>query len=289
MTAAQVGTVQDIISGQINTFDGSNPASPPDSEEADTFTAGLVWTPDFNWVDYLTLSVDYFDIEITDIIGEFSAQEVLDACYIAGQSSECAKIKRVAGDLTLSASGVELFTTNLEYLQAEGVDVGFNFGWAIGRWGNLDFSGTVTQYLTQESQSSSLTPVIDCKGYYGTSCDPVSDLRWIQRSTWTYDAFTVSLLWQHVGSSEIEPPERDGVFEAFRKIDSYDYFDLYASYEFGWNGDFKVSLAVENLTDEDPPVVGNDAGDTSSNSGNTFPSNYSVLGRIYTASLNYRF
>ena len=37
------------------------------------------------------------------------------------------------------------------------------------------------------------------------------------------------------------------------------------------------------MFDKDPPVVGNDVGDTSSNSGNTFPSTYSPLGRIFRA------
>ncbi|TXS95953.1 TonB-dependent receptor plug domain-containing protein [Parahaliea maris] len=289
MTAAQVGTVQDIVSNQINTFDGSDPGSPPDSEQAETFTAGIVWTPDFNFTDYLTLSVDYYDIDITDIIGEFSAQEVLNGCYVAAQASECAKIKRIGGDLTLPASGVELFTTNLDYLQAEGLDIGFNFGFTIGRWGNLDFSGNITHYLTQESQSSSITPVLDCKGFYGTSCDPLPETVWSQRTTWNIDNFTVSLNWMHFDSVDAEPPERAGLFAPFRSIDSYDYFDLFASYDFSWKGDFKVSLGVKNLTDEDPPIVGNDAGSTSFNNGNTFPSTYTVLGRIYTAGFNYRF
>ncbi len=289
MTPAQVGNVQDVISGQVNTFSGSDPSNPPDSETAETFTAGIVWTPDLGFFDYTTVSVDYWDIEITDIIGEFSAQEILDACYVAGQASECAKIDRVAGDLTISGAGINRLTTNLEFYDAEGVDVGFNFGFDIGKYGNLDFSGNLTKYLTNEQQSSTLVPVIDCKGFYGTTCDPVSDIRWVQRTTWTWDAFTLSLNWRHIGSVDIEPPEEASVDPRFRSIDSYDYFDLYASYQLSWNGDFTLSLSVDNITEEDPPILGQDAGDTSSNFGNTFPSNYDVIGRYYTFNLNYRF
>ncbi|MEH6608180.1 MAG: TonB-dependent receptor [Halioglobus sp.] len=289
MTAAQVGNVQDVISGQVNTKSGSDLNSPPDSEKAETFTAGIVWTPDLGFFDYTTLSIDYYDIEITDIIGEFSAQEILDACYGAGQATECAKIDRIAGDLTISGAGINLLTTNLDYLQAEGIDVGFNFGFAIGKYGNLDFSGNLTKYLTQESQSSSLVPVIDCKGYYGTTCDPISDIRWTQRTTWTYDAFTVSALWRHLGSMDVEKPEAANVYGPFQKIDSYDYIDLYASYQLSWNGDFTISVGVDNVTEEDAPIVGQDAGDTSYNFGNTFPSSYDVIGRMYSFNLNYRY
>lgn len=287
MTDAQVGIIPDIISGQINTFNGSDPNNPPGPEEADTLTAGFVWTPDFGWADDFTLSVDYYDIDIEDIIGTFSAQEILDSCYINGDTNECAKINRIGGDLTGSAAGVDQFTTNLKFLQAEGIEIGINFGIDIGDMGELDFSANINKYLTQESQSSDSVPVLDCKGFYGTSCDPLSDLRWIQRTTWTMDDFTVSLLWRHIDAVEVEPGERSLRFEAFRSIGSYNYFDLFGSWQFHDNITF--TLGIDNMFDKDPPVVGNDVGDTSSNSGNTFPSNYDTLGRIYKAGLKFKF
>lgn len=287
MTEAQVGVIPDIISGQINTFNGSSPSNPPGPEEADTVTAGFVWTPDFEWANDFTLSVDYYDIDISGIIGSFSAQEILDSCYINGDTNECAKINRVGGDLTGSAAGVNQFTTNLKFLRAEGVEIGFNFNVDIGDMGNLAFSGNINKYLTQESQSSDTVPVLDCKGFYGTSCDPLSDLRWIQRTTWQYEDITVSLLWRHINSVEVEPGERSLRFEAFRSIDSYDYFDLFGSYQVT---DYAtITAGVDNLFDKEPPVLGNDIGDTSSNSGNTFPSNYDVLGRIYKVGVNFKF
>lgn len=287
MSDAQVGVIPDIISGQINTFAGSNPTTPPGPEEADTFTAGVVWTPDFNWANDFTISVDYYDIDISDIIGNFSAQEILDSCYNNGDVIECAKINRVGGDLTGSAAGVNLFTTNLKFLQAEGIEVAFNFNLDIEEWGNIAVSGNINKYLTQESQSSDAVPVLDCKGFYGTSCDPISDLRWIQRTTWSHDDLTLSLLWRHIDSVEVEPGEAALRFEAFRKIQAYDYFDLFASYALTDN--FTFTLGIDNMFDKDPPVVGNDVGDTSSNSGNTFPSNYDVLGRIYKGGIKIKF
>ncbi len=287
MTDAQVGVIPDIISGQINTFAGSNPAALPGPEEADTFTAGAVWTPNFDWANDFTMSVDYYDIDIQNIIGEFSAQEILDACYTDGDPVECAKINRVGGDLTGSAAGVNLFTTNLKFLRAEGLEVAFNFNFDVEEWGNIAISANINKYLTQESQSSDTVPVLDCKGFYGTSCDPISDLRWIQRTTWTLDDLTLSLLWRHIDSVEVEPGEASLRFESFRKIPAYDYFDLFASYALTDNLTF--TLGIDNMFDKDPPVVGNDVGDTSSNSGNTFPSNYEVLGRIYKGGIKVKF
>jgi len=281
MLPQQVGVIQDIISGQIQTFEGSDPVSPPGAEQADTTTVGFVWTPEFSFVDNFVLSVDYYDIKVNDIIGEFSAQEILDSCYVLGSLADCAKIKRVNGDLQDDTSGVLLYTTNLAYEQAEGIEVGFSFGDDLGKWGGLSFSGNINKYLTQESQSSSTVPVIDCKGFYGTSCDPVSDVRWVQNTTWAWNDLSLNLQWRHIASVDVERPEALNNFAAFRSIDAYNYLDLSATYDL-WDNRIRLAAGITNLTDEEPPVLGNEIGDTSSNSGNTFPSNYDPLGRLYT-------
>lgn len=280
MTAAQVGTVPNVISGQVNVFAGSDPANPPAPEDAETFTAGFVWEPEFDGVEGVLLSVDYYSIDVQDVIGEFSAQGILDLCYEGGNADACSKINRVSGDLTLSGSGIDLYTTNLDYMKVEGVEIGFAFGFNLGNMGDLQFAGNINQFLTHESQDSALTPVIDCNGYYGTSCDPTAELAWTQRTTWNWDKLAVSLQWRHTNALDVQKEEAAGVYEAFRTIDAYDYFDLYASYQVMDN--FKVSLSIDNLLDEEPPVVGGEAGSTTYNSGNTFPSHYDVLGTVYT-------
>lgn len=281
MSVPQVGVLQDIISGQISILRGSSPTNPPKAETADTFTAGFVWTPNVDFVENLSISLDYYDIDISDIIGTFSAQEILDQCYKAGIASACSEIKRVNGDLTAPGAGVQLFTTNLSYLRAEGYELSASFGVDLASYGDLEFSTYVNKYKTQESQSSVLTPVTDCKGYFGTTCDPISEFRFIQRTTWSWGDLTASLQWRHIDSVDREPREAATSFAAFRSIDDYDYLDLYASYNL-WDDRVRLSVGIDNLTDEEPPVMGNEAGDTSSNGGNTFPSNYDVLGRMYT-------
>lgn len=292
MTAAQVGAVEDIVSGQVNSFTGTDVNALPDPEKADTTTIGLVWTPSFggdtfrNWI----FSLDYYDIEVEDYIGEFSAQEVLDGCYVLGQASACDKVVRVFGTLTEDGSGIETLTTNLDYIKAEGLEFGFQFNVGLPL-GDLTVSGNLNHYLTQESQSSKTTPVTDCLGFYGTACgNPLPENRWIQRTTWSVGMFDFSYLWRHLDGTKIEQAQIDsvnGVFPAFQKIDSYDYFDLYASFNLFENT--TLSLGVTNVTDEDPPVVGNEAGTTSANSGNTFPSVYDTLGRVFTMGVKVRF
>ena len=291
MTQNQVGVVEDIVSGQVNTFEGTDLTRLPKPETADTFTVGFVYSPAFDMgpVNGLVLSVDYYSIDIVDIIGIFGAQQVLDGCYSAAVQSECDKIVRVGGALTLPGSGVELFTTNLVNLKAEGVEVGLDLGIDMKSFGDLAISLNYNQYLTQEQQSASFIPVNDCLGFYGTTCEgPLPESRWIQRTSWYFkDNFSVSYLWRHMGSAAVEPTEAAATFADFRTIGSTDYVDLTGTWQV--TDQINLSASVQNLFQQDPPVVGNEAADTSSNSGNTFPSSYDVLGSVYTLGFQYRF
>ena len=105
--------------------------------------------------------------------------------------------------------------------------------------------------------------------------------------SWDKGPFGASLLWRHMGSATIEPTQIDNTFPDFQKISSYDYFDLSASYDVTDN--IKVRATMFNVTDEEPPVVGNEAADTRSNSGNTFPGVYDTLGRVYAIGVNVKF
>ena len=58
---------------------------------------------------------------------------------------------------------------------------------------------------------------------------------------------------------------------------------------FGLTKNVDVTLAVQNIGDRKPPIVGNTAGSTSFNSGNTYPSTYDALGRKYAAGVKLKF
>lgn len=287
MTDAQVGAVDDIVSGQINVLSGSNPNALPDAETADTFTAGFVWTPQFESVRRVQLSVDYYDIDVKGYIGENTPQEILDGCYVLGNTAQCAQINRIGGGLTISGAGVQAYTTNLSYLRTSGVELAYNFGFDLDSLGRLDFSGNVNRYLKVESLSSPVSELIDCKGYYGTNCNPQHDLRASQRATWNYEDLSVSLLWRYLGSIEREEAQQAATFEAFRSIGSFSYFDLYANYQL--SDVISFSFGVDNLMNKQAPVVGGEAASTAYNSGNTFPAYYDMLGRTYKASVSVKF
>ncbi len=72
-------------------------------EEAKTLTAGFVWSPNtqYEWVNGLNLTVDYYDIKITDMISVEGAYTVYEKCLspssnptFSAQHPECLKINR---------------------------------------------------------------------------------------------------------------------------------------------------------------------------------------------------
>jgi outer membrane receptor protein involved in Fe transport len=287
---SQVGTTPDIISGQVNVFNGTNPNALPRPEEASTRTFGFVWEPGFWIFDTTaptTISIDYYDIEINDYIDEPTGQEALDLCYVLQDPVACAGIVRIGGAMTETGTGAPAFFTNFEVFQAEGIDLVVNSNFDVGNFGEMSLALTAHKYLTNEFQTTAASPVVDCKGRYGTSCDPVPEFRSTLRVNWARNDFDASLLWRHIGSMDAQANEAASLFSAFRSVDSHNYFDLVLGYTYqDWG---RISLLVANIADEDPPILGNETGSTSFNSGNTFPSLFDTMGRTYTVNLKLTF
>ena len=70
-------------------------------------------------------------------------------------------------------------------------------------------------------------------------------------------------------------------------IPAFDYFDL--STRFSITDHYELTLSAFNIFNKQAPIVGNQAGTTFADSGNTFPSTYDALGRRYAATVRLKF
>lgn len=290
MLPSQVGTVPDIISGQVNVFNGTNPATLPDPEEARTTTVGFVWEPQFAFLDSMgptTISFDYYDITIENYIDEPSGQEALDLCYVLGDPTACAGVVRIGGALGETGTGAPAYFTNFQRFEASGLDLSVNSGLDIGGLGDLTFNLTAHKYLSNEFQTTAASAVVDCNGRFGTSCDPVPEYRHTFRVNWFMGSIDSSLLWRHIGDMDAQSNEQSALFSEFQSVDAQNYLDLSVGWTYENFG--RISLLVANLTNEDPPILGNETGSTSFNSGNTFPSLFDTMGRTYSVNLKVTF
>jgi len=284
-----VGSVQDIISGQVNVFSGTNLNDLPDPETARTRTAGVQWQfdPGTGGFTSTTLTMDYYRINIRNFIDSPSGQEALDLCYVLADPTACAGIVRIGGALTVSGTGVPAFITNFDFFRSEGLQFGVRTGYELDDWGSLTFSMNANLYLANEFQTTAASDLVDCKGRYGTSCDPVPKWRHTARLSWMKDEFDASILWRRIGSMDAQENEADALFPAFRSIGAFNYFDFSAGFQV--TEQVRLSGLVSNIANKKPPIIGNETGSTSFNSGNTFPSIYDVLGRIYSVNLKFNF
>ena len=96
-------------------------------EEAASFTAGLVVTPAF--IDGLTLTLDYFGINLELGIDNIPAATALQKCLATGIAAFCDLINRHPTNESLWLTGgyISAQTTNLSEENVEGVDIIFDY------------------------------------------------------------------------------------------------------------------------------------------------------------------
>ena len=299
--ANQVGNVAAPSAAQINNTSGGNPSLTP--EEADTTTLGLVFEPEF--VPGLSITLDFYKIEIKKAISSASSGQVIDGCYTAAlnpgfspSAAFCGFISRdpLTGSLN-GGLGTITQLSNLGRNKVEGIDLAVNYRLPLKNvglegWGRVDVGLLGTQYSKWDVQTLPTVSTLSCVGLYGTSCgdqtgSPTNKVKWSQRTTWSAGAFSVGYNWRHLSAVSLDPAERDGIFEPFKNIKAYDYFDLSGSWDVTKN--FKLSLAVNNATDKQPPITGTGLAGASLNSGNTWPQTYDTIGRFYSFTARLKF
>ncbi len=287
VSAAQYGNISASPAAQYNQFTGGNPGLQP--ETADTWTFGFVATP----VDNMSVSVDYYHVEITDQIGTIGAGTVLRFCGLTGDPFLCNKVNRnsATGDLWLGQTGfVENLIDNFGDLSWSGIDLAVNYTTPVAG-GDLDLSFVGSYALEQEIAplpGVNEDATYDCAGVINTSCQ-TPDWRHTFRATYSQDTWwQASLRWRYVGSMDYTdtsgaPGATDSLLIANgNQLDGVNYFDLTGTFEVRDNATFTVG--VNNVLDTEPPMVGS----TLSLNANA-PGGYDQNGRFLHASLNIRY
>jgi len=123
-----------------------NPALDP--EKADTTSFGVVLAPDRSWIgSTVSLSVDYFDIEVEGAIATLGGQTVVTRCF-EGRTEYCGFITRDPD--TNLITRLENVNLNLDGLLVRGIDFEFLFSTdfdAISAGGNLTFRALATHNI----------------------------------------------------------------------------------------------------------------------------------------------
>jgi iron complex outermembrane recepter protein len=293
-----IGSITNPTAAQANITVGGNLNLSP--EKANTWTLGFVFQPEF--IPGFNMSLDYYNIKITDVIGTATPGDIVAACFgsitaASASSTDCTNIRRnpftggLDGDPAITG-GLFGPTNNLGKLSTNGFDLLANWKGDIGFADlSLAFVGNWTRSSKFKANAASATSLDrECVGYYSVNCSFTGSIQpefsTSTRATFGFEDVDLSFLWRWIDAVQFEPAQiiADGgpantVQPQFRNIPAEHYFDLTAR----WNAsdNFSFTFTVQNLLNNQPKVVGNTIGSTSFNSGNVYPSTYDALGRRF--------
>ena len=296
VTAAQYGNIGANPAAQYNGFLGGNPNLKPES--ADTYSIGLVLEP--HVISNFSLSVDYFDIKIKDVIGAIGGNTILTNCITTGDPVYCAAVHRNAnGSLWKSPDGfVSDLNVNFGSNSTKGIDLKGSYRVSLKSVGSLSFhlEGTKLQKLIFQPLTNG--PSYDCKGLYGAACGvPSPSWRHTFETKWStpWHGLDLGARWRYFGSVASEhtstnPQIGGSFFPTTAFIKAYNWFDLTASMAFS-NG-FSIRVGANNIFDKDPPIsVSGALSDCAPAvcNGNTYAQVYDTLGRYLYAHVTLKF
>lgn len=276
--------VQSDIQG-IGGFNGGNPNL--NEETADSWTVGAVINPRSlgGVFDRLTLTADYYNIEVEDVISGFPRQFTLDQCYTTGNPTFCQLIIRRPADTSTNSAGsiqfINALQVNAAVLKTSGVDVTANWYTPLGltEGDRLSFRVAYTHVIENDFFSLPDADADPSAGEIGTAKD-----RFTANMNYQTDDFRVGFTGTFIGKSY-----EDDQFFGEPKVESVPaifYLDMNAG--FYVSEEFEFYFGVDNLLDTDAPniLTGTTFNVTGSD---TAADVYDVFGRRYYAGVRLRF
>lgn len=292
VTAAQYGTIAPAAGQQSGALVGGNPDLAP--EKSNTKSFGVQFMPRF--LQGVTFTVDYFDIDVKKLITTVPAGIELSQCINTGVF--CDLIKRNAATGSLVTSGYVVTTSvNAGYLKTSGLDFSVTaahdlpelLGKDMGRIG-LNFSGTKTNKY--EVQILPGSQPYRCDGYFGVTCgQPIPEWRHRLIADWTSrGGVNLSATWRYIGGTKNDKSSSATFLKAAYqpydlKMPSVSYVDFAASMDVAEK--VTVRVGVNNAFDKDPPLTASTGGQTSN--GAFFSGMYDSLGRYMFVGATARF
>jgi len=235
-----------------------------DPEEGDTVTAGIVFSPTWNWGQGFRLSVDMWEIKIHGAVSRLGVQPIIDQCF-AGNQALCELITTTGTGANQVITEVQNATLNLDVFQTSGVDIEAAYNLPLDGGANLGFRLFATR-------TDEVSQVINGVGtdYAGvTGGAAYAQPKWALNGTVSYakgplsvslqgryiDSGIYNVLWRQPGDPGYSSASAFSVND--NTVDSYLNTTLAARYtlpmfkERSW----ELFATITNLTDKTPPIA----------------------------------
>lgn len=272
--------------GQATAIVGGNPNLQP--EEADTWSAGFVFTPKFDHplAKRLSLTVDYWSISLENVIAALDAATIVQRCYNRDGANPTYSASNEYCQLFIrdqsngGVIGLQQLSRNQAFIDTSGVDITTNWGFNAGP-GKLDFSLVATWLESYKTQTTTVDPIYEYAGTIGaTTGSATPEWKGTLITTYGMDNWKAYLTTRYLDGMSHANVVSGGSPVANTGTESVWYVDLAGSYEVIKN--LTLRAGVSNLTNEGPQIY------TPNVQANTDPSTYDVLGRRYFFGINYK-
>jgi len=254
------GTNSDAgFAGVPVTFSQSNPSLSSVSagnadltaETSTSYTVGGVWSTEFSasWIEGFSVSLDYYTLEIDDAVSARIASDVLEACVDTLDPLFCDKNPRaVSGALGVIDNQLQ----NIGAIESSGFDLLVDYSspeWGIGQF-TASFAATYLADYTERTQNIDGTEAsVDRSGTHTNETfeRAFPELRTVTTVNWSKNNWSGNMAFRWVD----EMTDAAG-----NPLDSAMFTDLRVAYQPSFaNGAMTIALGVNNLFEEDPPIL----------------------------------
>lgn len=260
-------------------------------EKANTYNVGFVFNPKLKspWLAGFSLSVDYYNIRIRNVISTINGLTVLSKCYnldgsnptYSNSNEFCQLIQR---DSTGSLTAIAQPYFNLGALDTDGIDIQVNWSLRLGDAGIANGSGRI--YASSaigwlNHYKIQTLPGTAAQDFANTSSPGRPLPRWKALTTLGYDddGFGIGIRWRYQGAlddiSAVTTPAAVQV-----GVPAYHLFDLFGTVKVTDKVEFRGGIT--NLFDRDIPFV-------ASSQNGADPGAYDVVGRSFYVGAKFNF
>ncbi|MBX9747307.1 MAG: TonB-dependent receptor, partial [Hyphomonadaceae bacterium] len=231
---------------QVEAFQTGTPGLQP--EVSDSYTAGVVFNPDWWPVGRLAFSIDWFHLDLQNSIALRSIANILNGCVTQlGVGVDCGLAPR---DASGQIDFVNQTRSNNVGGRFEITGIDYNIRWAydledIGLPGTFGIATLVT-FLDEAQSSTGPAPRANFVGTHdGTIGGGTPE--WRAATTFTYDLDNLSLLlrWSWIDSME------QASFGT-ETVEEYSLWTLGGRYDL--NDNVSLSASIDNLFDQEPQM-----------------------------------
>ena len=245
----QTQTSLNFNTGENNTFlrvtSGNDSLVP---EESDTKTIGIVYQPEY--IKGFNLSLDYFEIELTNAIGNLSNLEIISGCQNDNIEARCGLLTyNNEGDITELSNKPLNFA--VEYFSSYDMEIGYRFNAFEGEISLRSLISYVNDHYDIGADGVTIDNMLG--EYAGSGPRRIKALNSIGYKN---DDWRISLRHRYDHSGVMDADFEEGVDIIGNHVPSVSYFDLTATTNIKVNNvDLEIFAAVENLFDKEPPRV----------------------------------